>query len=352
MNKDRENKKILIVTVVLGIVLFIIVAFSIFFFYIGLRDSRDLMVSSEYSTYDNYYVIITNNRETDFWQSVYEGAVSEAVSSGSFVELFGDNLDEDLTKEELIRIAINSNVDGIIVEGDNNGKATKLLKTASDSGIPVITVAEDNFDIGRKSYIGVNSYNLGKEYGEQIFKVAEEKALPSCNVLVLMDDSIPDSSKSVLLTAMREFIDEKNDNNKINIESQVIVSSQDYAAEEEIRDIFVSQSELPDIIVCLSEKNTVCAYQTVVDYNKVGEVEIIGYYMNPTINSAIEKDIIRSSIVIDTYQMGQNSIKALNEYRESGYASEIYLVNTKLVSKETLSNETVEGGDDNDEEDE
>ena len=90
----------------------------------------------------------------------------------------------------------------------------------------------------------------------------------------------------------------------------------------------------------------------VVDYNKVGEVEIFGYYTSPTIESAIRKNVIRSTIVIDTNQMGRVSVEALNEYRESGYVSEFYLIDASLVSAETLSGASEEGGQDDAQEDE
>ena len=89
-----------------------------------------------------------------------------------------------------------------------------------------------------------------------------------------------------------------------------------------------------------------CVYQTVVDYNKVGEVEILGYYMSPTIKSAIDKKkIIRSSIVVDTNQMGQKSVDALNEYLESGYVSELYMVDTTLADTENLDSSDRRGED-------
>ena len=78
----------------------------------------------------------------------------------------------------------------------------------------------------------------------------------------------------------------------------------------------------------------------------VGEVEIFGYYMSPIISAAIDKNIIRSSIVIDTEQLGIRSVKALNEYKESGYVSEMYLIDTLLVTKDNISDFSASGSSD------
>ena len=94
---------ILIVTIMLGILLAIVVVFSILFFYVRLRDTRSLLSKSEYSTYDKYYVMITENRENDFWKSVYNGALREAAANGAYVELMGTDLDNSYSKEDLIR---------------------------------------------------------------------------------------------------------------------------------------------------------------------------------------------------------------------------------------------------------
>ena len=347
--KDKGYRGILIATVVLGVLLLLIVAFSIFFFYKRIAGTKGLM-SDEAHEYDSYYVLITDSPNTDFWQSVYQGAVAEAEKHNAYVELLGENLEQSYSKADLLNIAINSNVDGIIIEGDDDNDTVKLLLKAKEEGIPVVTVSDDNMECKRVSYIGVSSYNLGKEYGEQLVKYVKENVPDTCRTMVLMDDTFTSNSQSIILTAINEVIEDENLADKITLSSHVVSSNKDYAAEEDIRDIFVGENSHsgPDVVICLSEKNTLCVYQTVVDYNKVGNVEIFGYYLSPVIKDAIDKEIIRSSIVVDTDQMGRRSIEAMNEYKESGYVSEIYLIDTDLVSKDNLDTSDLEGGDSDD----
>ena len=337
---NKGNRGILIATVALGVLLAFTVVFSIIFFYLRIRDTRKLLAGEESKIYDKYYVMITENSNTDFWKSVYSGACQEAERHNAYVELMGENLEVNLSKEDLLRIAINSNVDGIIIEGDDDKETLELLLQAKAANIPVVTVSDDNMESNRISYIGVSSYNMGKEYGNQLTQYVKNNVTEdNCDVLVLMDESFTTSSQSIILTAINEAIENANISDKVNIYSQVVSSGKDYAAEEEIRDIFVGENSHagPDVIICLSEKNTLCVYQTVVDYNKVGQVEIFGYYISPTIKSAIEKDIIKSTIVVDTKQMGRCSVEAMNEYMETGYVSGIYLIDAELVTKDNLN---------------
>ena len=348
--KNKENKGILIATVVLGVLLILTIAFSIFFFYKRIINTKTLLMSNSDREYDSYYVLITDSADTDFWKSVYQGALEEAEKHNAYVELLGENLEEKYTKADLLTIAINSNVDGIIVEGDDDGETLDLLLKAKEKNIPVVTVSDDNMQSKRISYIGVSSYNLGKEYGEQLTEYVKKNTNETYKVMVLMDDTFTASSQSIILTAINEKIEDENLKDRIKLSSYVVSSNKDYAAEEEIRDIFVGENSHsgPDVTICLSEKNTLCVYQTVVDYNKVGNVEIFGYYMSPTIREAIDKEIIRSTMVVDTNQMGRRSIEAMSEYKESGYVSEIYLIDADLVNKDNLSDLAPEGGDQDD----
>ena len=171
------------------------------------------------------------------------------------------------------------------------------------------------------------------------------KTLKSCKVLILFDDTQASSFQSVIITAISESLDKNDMGENVTISSKIVSTDKEYAAEEEIRDIFVGEEEIPDVIISLSEKNTVCASQTVVDYNMVGEVEILGYYISPAIKNSIEKNIIRSSIVVNTKQMGEYAVEAINEYKESGYASEIYMIDTQLIDSTNLDSSDMEGGD-------
>jgi hypothetical protein len=341
-----SNKKILYITALLGVMLVGVIVVSIIFFQHRFRETKKLLATAEYSTYKNYYVIITENKDTDYWKGIYEGALAEAKVSDAYVELMGNNIDDNISKEDMLRIAINSNVDGIIIEADDSYRTLNLLKDAERLGIPFVTVSEDNVESHRKSYIGVSGYNLGKDYGDLICKYVRDNDLRNCDVMVLIDKEQSNGNQSIITTAIREKVEEEGMSDRITINNTIVSSNQEYAAEEEIRDIFMSQDDIPDVMVCLSEKNTLCVYQTVVDYNKVGEVEIFGYYISPTIEAAIEKNVISSTIVVDTEQMGRYSVAALNEYIESGYVSEIYLIDTSLVGGDETTPDSEEGGQD------
>ena len=90
-------------------------------------------------------------------------------------------------------------------------------------------------------------------------------------------------------------------------------------------------------MVCLTAIDTRCAYQAVVDYNKVGVIDIIGYYDSELILSAIQKDIIYSTMTIDAKQMGAYCVEALNEYMQTGQVSDYFSVDLYVINKYNIN---------------
>ena len=85
------------------------------------------------------------------------------------------------------------------------------------------------------------------------------------------------------------------------------------------------------------ETSTTSACQSIVDYNKVGDVTIFGYYNNSTISNAIEKEIIPATLSIDTKKVGDISVNYLKQYIDAGYVNEYAMIPFDLITKENIS---------------
>ena len=285
--------------------------------------------AGDYSTYNRHYAMITGSGDEDFWAEVYESALEEGKKRGVYVERFGENLAVDYDRTELLDMAIRASVDGIIVTGDDEEETVELIDEAVDAGIPVVTILSDCIESRRQCFVGSNNYNIGQEYGRQILKMLPEGA---GQVLVLLDENRTDSSQNLILLAIRETLDEALGSlDAVAVDTYAIDGSRDFSAEESIRDIFLGE-ELPDVLVCLNAVHTRCAYSAAVDYNKVGTVQMIGYYDSDTILDAVSKNIIQATVALDTAQMGELSVKALDEYVETGYTNGYMAVDIHVIT--------------------
>lgn len=354
--KQKQVKKngytIMLLMTMFFVILTAGVGIAVFGLYMStLRDAGDRIA------YSQYYVMIVDDRKDVFWQAVYRGAYEAGQKENIYVELLGDNLSKDYTREDLMRIAVSSEVDGIIVTAGESEEMSGLIDDAAEAGIPVVTLYEDNTHSNRCSFVGVGSYNLGREYGRQILKFTEERYKENAvvydgstltgeigkagdevlKVSVLVNAHAQDSGQNILCSGIQETIDmEKSAEIPVEISLITIDDTNAFAVEESIRDIFMEE-DIPDMIVCLNELSTTCVYQAVVDYNRVGQVNILGYYDSDTILKAIDRNVIYSTIAVDTMQMGSFCVDALSEYHELGYTSQYFTADITLIDKENVS---------------
>lgn len=318
-------------------------------------------------TYDRYYMMITQDNKSSFWQSVYQGANDRAREENVFVDWLGNDQFRNYSVEEQMQVAIASGVDGIIVTASESEEMTALIDQAAGKGIPVVTLYGDNTQSARCSFVGVGSYNLGREYGRQAIKIARERLVGAMGesgltmsllndgesaiiteadadvgtaerpikVTLLVNAYAKGLDQNILYSGIQETIEQERGDTAIELSLQSVDDTNAFSVEESVRDIFMN-GDIPDILICLNELNTTCAYQAVVDYNKVGTVSILGHYISDTILNAIDRNVIYATIDIDTAQMGGFCVDALQEYHDLGYTSQYFTADISLVSKDNV----------------
>lgn len=331
---DKAKKNFVLIICYSIAIIMLITIFSIFYFkekFLSVGISNNM----NFQEYNKHYAIITTNTDIPFWNSVYEEAKMEAKKYNAYVEYIGKNLSITYDVEALLRIAIDCKVDGIILEANESPEVTELINEAVGKDITVITVLTDNPESGRQCFVGINNYNLGKIYGQQAAKIWNEDTK---RVLVLMNSSTPDTNQNIIYSGIKETIQKEMTQGKpIDIQTITVNNENTFSSEEAIRDIIMDTDNLPDIMICLNSIDTQCAYQAVVDHNKVGKIDILGYYNSQDILTAIKKKIIHSTIAINAGQMGILCVQALNDYERTGRVSDYLPVDTQLIALENVN---------------
>lgn len=364
------------------IVLTVLMAVFVLWFYRGSYQEE-----STGEVYDRYYMLITQDSKSAFWQSVYRGACERALADNVYVDWLGNDQFQNYSVEEQMQVAIASDVDGIIVTAGENEEMTALIDRAVSSGIPVVTLYGDNTQSARCSFVSVGSYNLGREYGRQALQIARERLVGTTQeqvrvgwgvqsdvtgqagnivqdedgtamemelvevgsvkrpirVTILVNAYAGGLDQNILFSGIQETIEQERGETVIELSLQTVDDTNAFSVEESVRDLFM-EGDIPDILICLNELNTTCAYQAVVDYNKVGVVSILGYYVSDTILNAIDRNVIYATMYIDAPQMGGFCIDALQEYHELGYTSQYFTADISLISAENVADYLGEGG--------
>ena len=217
---------------------------------LGLADSIS------HQEYTNHYVMISEQADEPFWEAIYLGALDRGKEEDAYIEKFGSDLSVSYSIENLMEIAIASKVDGIILEPNGEEAVTELINKADQEGIPVITVLKDEPLSGRKSFVGINRYNQGQAYGEQILEVVKEN---KNHVIVLLNSDSKDTGKNILYAGIRDAVGDHN----VLLEAAKINRQSAFGSEEDIRKIIMDTVNPPDVFVCLTAVDTLCANQAV-----------------------------------------------------------------------------------------
>ena len=331
--KEKNTQRLFIIGLAISTcTLLLLTIFGMIYFQKQIKRVTNDM-DEEITKYQNHYAFIVCDDNKNFWNAVYEGAFSYGKGAGVYVELFGADLYDSYTTEELMEMAIAAKVDGIILYANELDAISEQIASADTNCIPVVTVLNDTYGSERISFVGVSSYHLGRTYAREIIKTATPKTK---NVLLLIDKSNNDTSQILILNGLSDTLSNEGNHLNLNITTLSINSLSTFSIQETMRDIFVNKEEIPDIILCLNEKATTSVYQAIVDYNKVGEVVIIGYYTSEAILKAIDKGSIFSTITVDTTLLGEECVKTLNEYLETGYVNDYVTLEVDVISKHNV----------------
>jgi ribose transport system substrate-binding protein len=283
--------------------------------------------------YKKHYMIILDDGSM-LWQSILAYAQKEAEQEVYLEPMtLGEN--EDYSQADCLRISIASQVDGIILRPDGTEEVSGLINEAAEQGIPVVAVLEDDPESKRISFVGSNSYQMADAYAQQAQRFLKND---KTEIMVLMDSQSQDSGSNLIYSQIVRALEEiKQEGQSITVTPYNIQDSGKFSAEEAIRDVFLNQDTLPDILICMDEVNTECAYQALVDYNLVGQINIIGFYYSDLILNAVQKGTIPATIAVNPEEIGRYSIDALEEYFTLGYASDYYSVGLNSITEENVS---------------
>lgn len=281
--------------------------------------------------YSRHFAMVVGDSDDPFWTSVYHSAAQTAQDNDAYLELTGGGLSERYDLQERMRMAIAQQVDGILVYPDGSEEMTQLIEEAADREIPVVTLMEDDLNSSRQAHVGGNNYDQGQEYGRLLRQLWEEQGESVRRVAVLLDSSWG-TSQEILYSAILEACDAL----PLTFQAVTVDSTNSFSAEEVIRDLIMDAASQPDVLVCLDDTDTISAYQAVVDYNRVGQVQILGNYDSTHTLTAIQKGIIYATIAIDPQQLGQQAVEALTDYLSDGRANAYTTVDLLVITGETV----------------
>lgn len=278
--------------------------------------------------YKYHYMLISESQEEELKESLYEGARKAGEEQGILVEDL--TTEEKKTTEELLKTAIAARADGIIVEGNGTKEVKELIDRASEENIPVATILCDAEESKRKCFVGIDTRQMGEIYGNRLQNLYEGEKL---EVAVLVD-----SEEGSLEHKIYQIIETSVPKDKFAVYPVEMERENTFSSDEKIRSLFLTKKKTPDILVCLSALDSVCAYQVAVDLNLVGKVQILGYSSLQEVVSAVSKEVIHASVLVDMNEVGRKAVETLFCHRNTRNADEFVQVDIQVIEKENTAN--------------
>ena len=324
------RKLIYLMTVILGLTAILVAG-------LYLRNqnrARELDAGDDSArTYDRHYLFVSSDA-SQMLRDIYERTAFFCETSGAYLEWCARDTAGSYSAAECIDISIAMKADGIIVYPDGSPDLTGAVERASAAGIPVVTIFRDLPDSGRVSYIGVSNYQVGDRYAGQLLSLMHNGRNAVC---LLTDAGDSENETQMLYTQMVQAIRNGAPSGKtMELRTESVDSRMDFDAEEVIRDILLGK-ERPDILICLNSVQTECAIQALIEYNLVGKVQVIGYYVTDQILQALRQDLIPVTMTIDTDALGEDCVQALDEYLKLGRVSSYYNIALYGITPTTVS---------------
>ena len=338
----KVSKNKVAVSILAGVVLVLFLAtVAGLFYYREMIKHLGTVQEENFNEYPRLYAYIAEDPESQLSNRIYKEISAYAQENGCYVEMTGQNLSTSYSKADRMNIAISSKVDGIIIEGDDSKETLDLIDKATANGIPVVTVLTDCIGSSRKSFVGLNNYSLGTEYGVELAAIGEEQKKYPITALILLDRD-DGNADDIIHSAIQESVVGRG----IKLTTRVVDVSTPFTSQEDVSNILDSLDKVPDVIICLNDRTSESAYQCIVDKNLVGQTTILAYFDSETILKAIDKGSVYATFGIKANDVARQCVNALNEYNDSGFVSEYYSSNYVLINRDNITSYNAE--DDND----
>jgi len=276
-----------------------------------------------------HFAVILNNTDEPYIKDVEKGLNDTANSFNTAIEInYSNGVDDYKDAIKYINIAIDSKVDGIITHAYDTDEFQKLIDKAEENKIPVITLDAALSNTKGSAFVGTNGFETGSKAGRLVAEALDGKA----KVAIILESLEKSGKGNLKLDGFNNGIKNYKD---IKIETIKVSNTGILGANDVTQEILNNHPQL-NAIVCTSSKDSIGAAQSVVDFNRVGDITIIGYGSTPEILSYIQKGVIYGTIVPGAYKIGCDSIKTLVNLKENKRVSSYIHTDSIVITKSNL----------------
>lgn len=297
------------------VIVFFTVLILCFYTFLVIQNFNETNYVSKKNAEDRKYLVLIVGRAVNesFLNQIYNGAQEVSHKYDCAVELkVPESQLEDESLQTLLDYASFVEPDGVIACLDENDFTLKVPVNKKGENIPLITLSHYHSEVPQISHIGTNYSELG-------YIIATKSGLKlngQGSVIVVNANENNNPNYSTLMNSL---------SNRLSYFNNIKTDVTDFSTLSELMN-----KNPPNLIVCLTEEDTIKAAQMVSEQNKAGSIFIIGMGEGTIVNLYLAKGIVTELLHIDAQKMGKTAVEELFEYIKYGYAN-------NFISAEVLS---------------
>lgn len=256
------------------------------------------------------YVLVTANKQVEYWQTARAGLDASAKGLKVSVEFAGPDNYDPQAEVAAFRKAVDGKTSGIMVSPADPNLMKPEIEAAIRAGIPVITIDADAPSSARLSFVGTNNYQAGLLGGDAAARALNGKG--SVIVFTMPNQSNLEERLEGYRSAFSKYP-------AIHIERVVDIKGDPRVAFDTTQAILAKKEKI-DGFICL-EALAGKEVASVLTQNHVSDKKVIAMDTDPDTLDYISKDVIVATIAQKPYTMGFFGLRLLDDLHHHPPAS-------------------------------
>jgi ribose transport system substrate-binding protein len=250
--------------------------------------------------------VIPRTAGNTLWEGEHAGAALVAHEKGLRVYYQAPTREDDLSSQlGIIRKALERGCNGIILSPVEALPVRTTIRRAVESGVPTVIVGTDlGIPPGKKLAYVLNDEEAGGELAaRRVARILGGKGTIAIVGISSQLTSTATRARSLETVLAKEFPGIHVTDRRLGLPT---VPQEQQVAEE-----LVSKDDHVNAIVALSEASTRGAYYALVEFNRIGEIKLIGF--DQDLLEPVRSGGIDSVILQNTYEMGRRAMGIMDE---------------------------------------
>ncbi len=272
-----------------------------------------------------HFQVLIQNKDEYFGNLFQQGAIAASEELGVFTEFIQVSSGDIDSLENAVELALFAGIDGIALKAVDSIQSQGIIEKVKKNKTEIVVYENDNFTISNTTMIGSNNYAIGSMVGNMAVKAAEDSA----NVAIILGNSEIKGEEQYKNLIVQGIMDSFSKYPSIKITDIYSINPELFETEKVALSAIASNNKT-SLIICVDERSTPGVAQVLVDNNKVGDIQLIGYGAMPQTLDYIRRGVVYGTICPDAYDIGYYTIQKLMQEIEGENSSDF--INTDLYS--------------------